>query len=145
MAAAAVLSAAVAAADTAEETPAAAKPEYARGKQAIEAKDWPAAVRVLSALAVQDDRNPDVHNLLGYAYRNAGRLDEAFAHYREALRLNPRHRGAHEYIGEAFLLIDDLAQAERHLAALREICVLGCEEQEDLARAIDAYRAAHPR
>jgi tetratricopeptide (TPR) repeat protein len=50
--------------------------------------------------------------LLGCAYRNAGRFDEAFRHYRAALRLNPRHRGAHEYIGEAYLLVsEDLEKA----------------------------------
>ena len=133
---------AVAGADPVDEAPlASASGDYALAKKAVDAKDWATAIRLLSAVAVQDDRNPDVQNLLGYAYRNAGRLDEAFRHYREALRLNPRHRGAHEYIGEAFLMVNDLAQAEAHLAALEDICLIPCEEHVDLARAIAAYRA----
>jgi len=129
-------------ADPTEETPAAvgAASDYALGKQALDAKDWASAIRFLSRAVIQDDRNPDLANLLGYAYRNAGRLDEAFRHYRAALQLNPRHRGAHEYIGEAYLLAGDLAKAEEHLAALKQICVVTCEEWEDLEKAIAAYR-----
>jgi tetratricopeptide (TPR) repeat protein len=79
----------------------------------------------------------------GYAYRNVGRLDDALRHYEAALRLNPRHRGAHEYIGEAYLMVNDPAKAEEHLAALKEICVVACEEYEDLEKAIAAYQVRH--
>ena len=77
---------------------------------------------------------------LGYAYRQTGKLELAFRHYQRALQLNPRHRGAHEYAGEAYLITDDLAKAEEHLAALRQICLIPCEEYEDLKKAIAAYR-----
>jgi len=29
-------------------------------------------------------------------------MKQAFEHYERALKLNPRHRGAHEYVGEAY-------------------------------------------
>lgn len=35
----------------------------------------------------------------------------------------------------------DLAGAQEHLAALRDICLLPCEEFDDLKAAIDKYRA----
>ena len=35
-----------------------------------------------------------------------------------------------------------MAGAERHLKALREICLLGCEEMKDLEQAIAKSRAA---
>ena len=132
-------------ADPVEETPgeASASSDYTRGKKAVEAKDWANAIQFLKRAEVQDDRNPDLENLLGYAYRNIGRFDEAFRHYREALRLNPRHRGAHEYIGEAYLMVNNLPKAEEHLAALKRICLIACEESEDLEKAIAAYRARH--
>lgn len=41
--------------------------------------------------------------------------------------LDPRHRGAHEYIGETYLLAGDVNGAEKHLAALKEICLLPCQ------------------
>jgi hypothetical protein len=35
----------------------------------------------------------------------------------------------------------DLASAQKHLAALKEICLLPCEELKDLERAVAQYRA----
>jgi Flp pilus assembly protein TadD len=115
-------------------------PDYAAGKAAIEAKDWRAAIQALASAALRDTRNADIQNYLGYAYRHTGQLDLAFKHYQRALQLNPRHRGAHEYIGEAYLMMNDLARAEEHLAALRKICLIPCEEYGDLEKAIAAYR-----
>ena len=67
-------------------------------------------------------------------------MDRAFEHYERALQLNPRHRGAHEYLGEAYLLVNDLPKAEVHLAALEKICLIPCEEYDDLKKAIAEYR-----
>jgi Flp pilus assembly protein TadD len=135
-------------ADPGEQDPtSAAGSDHAAGKKAVEAKDWKSAIERLNKALLQDDRNPDIHNLLGYAYRNAGQLDSAFKHYRRALELNPRHRGAREYLGEAYLLANDVQKAQEQLAALREICLIPCEEYEDLEKAITAYskRAARFR
>jgi Flp pilus assembly protein TadD len=142
-----ILGASVVRADQTQDTPAGASvgAEYALGRQAVEAKDWPRAVELLTRAEVQDDRNPDLVNLLGYAYRHIGRLDEAFKHYEIALRLNPRHRGAREYMGEAYLMVNNLAKAEEQLAALKEICLIPCEEYADLENAIATYRAAHSK
>lgn len=114
--------------------------DYAAGKTAIEARNWEGAIRSLSSAALRDTRNADIQNYLGYAYRQTGKLDLAFQHYEQALALNPRHRGAHEYIGEAYLMADDLARAQEHLGRLQQICLIPCEEYEDLEKAIAAYR-----
>jgi hypothetical protein len=53
--------------------------------------------------------------------------------------LNPRHRGGYEYVGETYLIKGDLKSAPKHLAALREICSLPCEELTDLDREIARY------
>jgi Flp pilus assembly protein TadD len=134
---------AVAAADPTEEEAGAAllDPDFAAGKKAIEAKNWSAAIKSLSSAALRDTGNADIQNYLGYAYRNSDQLELAFRHYQKALELNPRHRGAHEYIGEAYLKINNLAKAEEHLAALDKICaMIPCGESEDLRKAIAEYR-----
>ncbi len=130
------------AADPSEDDAAAVNldPDYAAGKQAIEAKEWSTAIKLLTSAALRDTRNADIQNYLGYAYRNAGQLDLAFRHYQRALQLNPRHRGAHEYAGEAYLIVDNLAKAEEHLAALQQICLIPCEEYSDLKNKIAEYR-----
>lgn len=115
--------------------------DYADGRKAIESKNWAGAIRSLTAAAQRDSRNADIQNLLGYAYRNSGQLDAAFKHYERALQLNPRHLGAHEYIGEAYLMANNLAKAEEHLAALKSFCLRVCEERDDLMKSIERYRA----
>jgi Flp pilus assembly protein TadD len=140
---AATIAPALLAVDTEEEPGATALgPDYAAGKKAIEAKDWSAAIKHFSAAAPRAPGNADIQNYLGYAYRNAGKLDTAFQHYQHALKLNPKHRGAHEYIGEAYLMVKNLAKAEEHLAALDRICLLPCEEYSDLKAKVAAYQKA---
>ena len=131
-----------AAADPVDEDPngPSVDPDVVAGKKAIDEKRWPAAIKALSSAALRDTRNADIQNYLGFAYRNAGQMNEAFAHYERALKLNPRHRGAHEYVGEAYLIVGKPAQAEAHLKALQAICVLPCEELDDLKAKIDQYR-----
>jgi len=119
---------------------AATDPDFTAGKEALDRKDWSEAGRRFKQAALRDPDNADLENYLGYSYRNLGQLDAALAHYRRALELNPRHRGAHEYAGEAYLIVGDLARAEEHLAALRRICLLPCEELGDLEREVAAYR-----
>ena len=130
------------AADPTEDDPGASQldPDYAAGKKAIEGKQWSAAIKSLASAALRDTRNADLQNYLGYAYRNSGQVDLAFKHYHRALQLSPRHRGAHEYAGEAYLMVNNLAKAEEHLAALQKICLIPCEEFEDLKKAIAEYR-----
>lgn len=115
-------------------------PDFTAGKRAIDAKNWDAAIKALSSAALRDPRNADIQNYLGYAYRKVGQLEAAFRHYERALALSPRHRGAHEYIGEAYLVVDDLAKAEEHLAALQNICLIPCEEVDELKEKIEQYK-----
>ena len=118
---------------------AALDPDFAAGKRAIVAGDWNGAIKTLTLAGLRDDRNADIQNYLGYVYRRLRQLDPAMRHYQQALTLNPRHRSAHEHLGEAYLVQGDLAKAEEHLAALERICLIACEEYDDLKRAIAAY------
>jgi len=112
-------------------------------RAAIDAKDWNRAMTELTAAERAEPRNADVHNLLGYTWRKraAPNLAKAFEHYNTALKLNPNHKGAHEYIGEAYLMDKKPDEARKHLAALEKICGnKTCEEYEDLAKAIATYK-----
>ena len=115
--------------------------DYAAGKAALARKDWPEAARRFRQAWLRDPDSADLNNYLGFSYRNLKQMDLAFKYYKRAIELNPRHRGAHEYIGEAYLMVNDVASAEKHLAALRQICLLPCEELDDLEKAVAGYRA----
>lgn len=119
---------------------AAADQDYAAGRKAIVARQWEEAIARLRKAELRHPDHADLQNDLGYAHRNLGQLDAAFRHYKRAIALEPRHRGAHEYIGEAYLMVGDVPSAEKHLAALRAICLLPCEELADLEKAFAKYR-----
>jgi tetratricopeptide (TPR) repeat protein len=123
------------------ETPdwAALDPDFAAGKRAIGVGDWQGAIKALTNASLRDDRNADIQNYLGYAYRRLRQFDPAMQHYQRALTLNPRHRSAHEHLGEAHLAQGNLARAKEHLAALAQICLIPCDEYHDLERAIAEY------
>ena len=62
--------------------------------------------------------------------------EAAERYYNEALRIDPKHRGALEYSGELYLMMGDLPKAEERLTRLDKVCVLSCAEYRDLKKAI---------
>ena len=108
----------------------------------IAAKNWAGAIDELKR--INDPGNADWNNLMGYSLRKSKVPDLAGAEkfYNEALRLNPKHRGALEYSGELYLILGDLAKAEQRLAALDKACFLPCEEYTDLKNAVARFKAA---
>jgi tetratricopeptide (TPR) repeat protein len=117
-------------------------PDFAAGKKALFAQDWNGAIAVLQSAALRDPRNADIQNYIGYAYRRLRQVELAIGHYQHALTLDPRHRSAHEHLGEASLVLDDPATAEQHLAQLKDLCPAGCGEYDDLKQAIAGYKKA---
>lgn len=109
----------------------------------IAAKDFPGAVEELKR--VNDPANADWNNLMGYSLRKAGAANaaESERYYNEALRIDPKHKGALEYSGELYLQTGDLARAEQRLAVLDKACTFGCEEYSDLKKAIAQYKAGN--
>ena len=108
-------------------------------------QDWTAAAAAVREGVQTSPNNADYHNLYAYSVRKGPNPDMelVFTHYNEALRINPKHRGAHEYIGEAYLQVDNLTKAKEHLARLDKLCFLPCEEYTDLKKAVAAYEAGH--
>ena len=115
--------------------------DYAAGRAALKAGDAATALLRYQAALKRFPDAADMHNELGFTHRKLRQMDKAFEHYKRALAIRPEHRGAHEYIGEAYLMVDDLAGAERHQAMLRSLCLVPCEELKDLEKAIAEYRS----
>ncbi|HEV8586592.1 MAG TPA: tetratricopeptide repeat protein [Methylomirabilota bacterium] len=106
---------------------------------AIEAEEFAKAIPLLENLVARDGNNADAWNWLAYATRRNGDPRKSIPLYQKALALDSRHLGAHEYIGEAYLALDELPKAKEHLARLNRLCLFGCEEYRDLKKAVEAY------
>ena len=118
-------------------------PVLEQASKTIAANDWPQAQALLKDAIARNPGNADYHNLYAYSVRKGANPDMSlvFKHYNEALRLDPRHRGAHEYIGEAYLMVGNLPKAKEHLSALDKLCFFPCQEFSDLKRAVSDYEA----
>ena len=117
-----------------------ADPAFAQAKAMIEQKNYAGAIPLLQGVVQRDPRNADAYNLLGYATRASGNPQGSLQYYTQALAIDARHLGAHEYLGEAYLMLDRPAEAEQMLARLDSMCVFGCAEYRMLKTAIANYK-----
>jgi tetratricopeptide (TPR) repeat protein len=115
-------------------------PDFKAGKRALGAEDWNGAIAAFELAALRDPLNADIQNYIGYGYRRLRQLGPAIGHYQQALTLNPRHRSAHEHLGEAYLVLGESGKTEQLLAALGNLCLIPCEEYDDLKRVLAAYK-----
>jgi len=133
---------AVAAPALAVDTPSStAAPDLSAPRAKIKSKDWTGAITDLKKIA-ETTTHADVYSLLGFALRNAGNIPEAKVFYAKALDFDPDHKGAHEYLGELYLKINDMPKAKEQLAVLEKLCPKGCEELDDLRQHIRETSAA---
>ena len=115
-------------------------PDYKRGYDEVSNGNNQLAIKYLLKAAKTSPDNPDVYNLLGFSHRKLDKLEESFMYYNRALKLNPRHLGANEYIGELYLRTNNLKKAKEHLKILDDICFFGCDEYDDLKESIEKYK-----
>ena len=128
--------AALAAQGVPDPTAAAGAPDLMTLKRQIESGQAAEAEGALRQANARDPGNADILNLLGFANRKLERWDTARSYYGRALAIDPRHKGAMEYMGELELETGDVKAARALLARLRILCPSGCHELDDL---IDAF------
>ena len=114
--------------------------DYKNGSIAAYNGKFQVAIKHLERASRISPNNPDVYNLLGYSHRKLDQLEKAFDYYWKALKLDPRHLGANEYIGELYLRTNNIKKAEEHLAVLDDVCLFGCDEYDNLKNAIEKYK-----
>jgi Flp pilus assembly protein TadD len=116
-------------------------PDLTSVRAKIKANDYTAALAELRDLA-EDTQQADVYNLLGFTLRKTGDFKTSLTYYTKALELQPDHKAAREYLGELYVETGNLAKAKEQLAILAKLCPSGCEEREDLQKAISAKSAS---
>ena len=118
-----------------------ADPNYVSAKTMIEAKNYAGAMPLLQQVVAKNPKDADAYTLMGYATRKSGDANGSLQYYNAALGIDPKHIGAHEYVGEAYLQLDKLPEAEQHLARLDSLCTFGCAEYRELKAAVANYKA----
>ena len=76
------------------------------------------AIKSLLEANSQDPGNPDTLNLLGFSHRKIGDYNNAEIYYAMGLEIDPKHRGALEYLGELYVNTNRLSQAKLLLKKL---------------------------
>ena len=117
-------------------------PDLTSVRAKIKAKDYAAALTELRDIA-EDTQQADVYNLLGFTLRKTGDFKTSLTYYTKALELQPDHKAAREYLGELYVETGNMEKAKEQLGVLAKLCPAGCEEREDLQKAISAKSASN--
>ena len=112
---------------------------YDQGVKAVKSANYKKAVKLFNKVVATKPTDADAWNYLGFSNRKLKKFDLALSAYQKALAIDPKHRGANEYLGELYLQTDELAKARERLEKLDKICYFGCDEYNDLKAAIATY------
>jgi len=115
--------------------------DYDKAVKAVKAEKYKDAIELLKKAVAKEPKKADAWNYLGYSQRKTGQFDDALKSYTAALDIDPKHKGAHEYLGELYLMTDKLPKAEETLKKLQALCG-GCDERKTLEKAVAAYKKA---
>jgi len=110
-------------------------PDLTAPRAKIKAKDFKGAIAELTPI-LATHQHADVYNLMGFSLRKSGDIKQAATFYSKALDFDANHKGALEYQGEMFVELGQVDKAKANLAKLVTLCPSGCEEREDLEKAI---------
>ena len=119
---------------------------YGLAETHIDNKSYDKSLKLLKKLTKREDlgtKRADIYNLLGFSYRKLENpdLDKSFAAYMMALEIDPSHLGAHEYLGELYLMKDQKDKALKMLEKLDQLAGSNTEEYRELKIAIDEYQS----
>ena len=95
-------------------------------------------------LLMQSNKNfpnkPDTLNYLGFTTRKLGDFENGEKYYLQGLKINPKHIGINEYLGELYVATN------RHNLAVERLEVLkscNCEEYEELKAVIAGKKSKY--
>ena len=119
--------------------------EFTQAKKMVEAKNYKSAVPLLEKVVKKQPKNADAWNLLAYSSRKLENFDAALTQYKTALKIEPTHKGANEYLGELYLKVGELPKAQEQLAVLNRMCTsgfVGCAEYNELKDKVAVFMAS---
>ena len=112
---------------------------YSKVKKLIKKEKYSEAIKkleeILSTKKFQND--PDIINLYAFSLRKNNNLEKSEKQYKIALDIDPKHKGALEYLGELYVTTNRIELARERLKVL-EKC--NCEEYAELKDIIDGVK-----
>jgi tetratricopeptide (TPR) repeat protein len=97
-------------------------------------KKYLRAIKYLEQSNQVEPGKPNTLNYLGFALRKTGNFEDAEKFYLEGLKIDPKHVGINEYLGELYIATNRLDKAKERLKVL-ETC--NCEEYSELKNLIN--------
>lgn len=119
----------------------AAPSTYDRGVEMVKLGDYQGGLKLMEQVVRTDPNNADAWNYVGFTNRKLKQFEPALAAYQKALSIDPEHRGANEYLGELYLQMGEPDKAKERLEQLDKACLFGCEEYDDLKKAIENHQS----
>ena len=111
-------------------------PQFTAGMKLVAARDYEQALPIFVAIVDRNPRNADAWKFIGFSDRMLGLTTEAGLAFDEALYIAPAQVDTHQYLGELYVEIGDLAKAREQLAAIESKCGANCPEYQGLAFAL---------
>lgn len=113
---------------------------YTKARSYLADNNYQKALDALAITIKDEPKNADAWNLKGFSHRKLGQYDASMTAYQTALKLNPKHTGALEYMGELYLTLGNLPEAEALLVRLNKACSFNCKDRDALKQAIANYK-----
>jgi len=118
-----------------------AKKQLAAGKQDDAKKKFGKALKKFREATDYDPKYFEAWNMVGFCSRKSGDLKGSFEAYHKCLEIEPEYAQAHEYLGEAYLMTNDLAKAKEQLLWLVS---RKSDQAGELATKIEAFEKGTP-
>ena len=115
----------------------AAKKYETKGKDKKAKKRYEKALKLLVKANKEKPNQADTLNYLGFTTRKLGDYENGERYYLLGLKIDPRHKGINEYLGELYVVTNRIDLAKERLSVL-ENC--NCEEYDELKEIIQGKK-----
>ena len=112
-------------------------PDLTKVNRMLNNDNYNGAIKLLKKEIKKHKLNPDLFNLLGYAYRKNKRYKLAIKNYKKALSIDPNHKRTHNYLGITYLKVGSIEKSREHLHILKKLCDEKCDEYKILEKEIN--------
>ena len=108
-----------------------------KGKTMKANQKYEKAQKLLLKSNEKEPDNPDTLNYLGFTTRKIGDFENGEKYYLQGLKIDPKHIGINEYLGELYVATNRVDLAKERLAILMNC---NCKEYTDLKDIIDGVK-----